>query len=329
MAGYGVCMIDTAVSSANLETVEAVLRNELVQADAAAETVAPVLRHLLASDDNSLFSDEIIARIRGMMRDMAGQLLDRLVLAGGEEELLEHDAGLVSALTGAFVENSVFLRHLHSLALEWQLTERLHARLGLDPVLSPLVQTLVASQDETMADLAMRLLASQSRFCQSQRRMKMPLVELPGDLLHSALLAMRALAGSEEEADRRAATAEAGIRADYDEASTRLGMISRLVTGMGGAAVTALSVTHAGTAIFLSALAIGSGQDRDVAVLSTNESQMARFALGLRSAGLKHSGIEEQFLALYPDFALPEGFERLNADRAAAILAAGGGCPGD
>jgi hypothetical protein len=102
-------------------------------------------------------------------------------------------------------------------------------------------------------------------------------------------------------------------------------MISRLVTGMGGGAVAALSVGHAGVAVFLSALAIGSGQDRDLVALSTNEAQLARLAVALRAAGLKLTAIEEQVLAIHPDMAVPEGFDRLGADRAAALLALAGG----
>lgn len=321
-------MIDTAVNSASLDSVEALLRNELALGDASAGTVVPILRHLLANDDNSLFSDEIVARVRGMLRDIAAQLLGRLAAVQGNEEFAEHQSDDIAALADVFIENPAFLAHLHALALEWQLTDRLHAKLGLDPVLSPLVQALIASKDAETAALAMKLLASQARFCQAQRRMKLPLTELPGDLLHGAILGMRALAGADPEADDRAASAEAMIRADFDEGTTRLGLISRLVMGMGGSAVSALSISHAGVAMFLSALAIGSGQDRDAVVLSTNETQAARFALALRSAGMKPAGVEEQFLALHPDSVLPDGFSRLNADRAAAILAAGGSYSG-
>jgi hypothetical protein len=188
-------------------------------------------------------------------------------------------------------------------------------------VLSPLLQALIASPDGSTAALAMKLLASQARFCQAQRRMRLPLAELPGDMLHAALVSMRATAGTEPEAEEQTAHAEASIRAGYDESRSRLGLASRLVTEMGGGAVAALSIAHAGVAIFLSALAAGSGQDRDLVVLSTNEAQLARLAVALRAAGLKPSAIEEQFLAIHPDITPPEGFERLGADRAAALLA--------
>jgi len=313
-------MIDAAANSVNLDSVEVVLREELARSDATIDTVVPILRHFLVNDGNSIFSDEVIASVRGMLSHIACQLLDKLNEISGESERREHGQDQIAALTEAFVENAAFVGHVHALAIEWQFTHRLHAKLALDPVLSPLLQALIASQDAATSALAMKLLAAQARFCQAQRRMELALNELPGDLLHGALLSMRTLAGTEPEADERAAAAEAQIRSGYDEAASRLGLISRLVEGMGSGAAAALSLTHAGAAIFLSALAIGSGQDRDIAVLSTDVSQVPRFALALRAAGLKQQGMEEQFLALHPDACLPEGFERLSSDRAAAIL---------
>jgi hypothetical protein len=97
-------------------------------------------------------------------------------------------------------------------------------------------------------------------------------------------------------------------------------LIGRLVTGLGATATAALAVDHAGVAIFLSALALASGQDRDLAVLSTNDRQLARLALSLRASGLKPKAVEEQFLYLHPEVALPEGFDQLRPDRAAALL---------
>jgi hypothetical protein len=279
-------------------------------------TVAPVLRHLLASDDSGLFGDVVIARVRGMTRDVACQLLGH---AGGASESEAEIAALVTALS----EGPAFLGHVHALVLEWQLTELLRARLALDPVLSPLLQALIGSSEQTTAGLAMKFLAAQARFGQAQRRMRLPLAELPGDLLHGALLAMRHVAGTESAADARAAAAETAIRAAYDESRSRLALISRLVSGMGPAAVAALSVQHAGAAIFLSTLALASGQERDLTILATSETQRTRLALALRAAGLKPAQIEEQLLAIDPDAVVPEGLDRMSADRAAALLAIG------
>ena len=56
-------------------------------------------------------------------------------------------------------------------------------------------------------------------------------------------------------------------------------------------------------------------------MLSFADRQFARLALALRAAGLKQQAVEEQFLYLHPEIALPDGFDRLRADRAAALLA--------
>jgi hypothetical protein len=56
-------------------------------------------------------------------------------------------------------------------------------------------------------------------------------------------------------------------------------------------------------------------------VLSFADRQFARLALALRAAGLKQQAVEEQFLYLHPEISLPDGFDRLRADRAAALLA--------
>ena len=303
--------------------VEAVLRDELAHGDAMIETIAPILRHLLNNDEHSVFGDDIIAAMRGMMADVAAQLLDALNESSGE-----HDPAQIAALVEHFGTHPGFLGHVHALALETHLARRLQARLALDPVLSPLLQALIASSEAHIAGSAMALLAAQARFVQHQRRMQLPLSELPGDLLHAALVALRGQAGDDPDKLASATAAEHSIRSAFDESRSRLGLIARLVSGMGGGATVALSVTHAGVAIFLSALGIASGQDRDMAVLATNESQIARLALALRAAGLKPQTIEEQFEALHPAVTLPANFELLGADHAAALLARSAPYPG-
>jgi hypothetical protein len=307
-------MSDVATNPRRTDSVDARLRDALVRGDGVLRSVAPVLRHLLASDDSGLFGDVVVARVRGMVRDVARQLAGHVAGAdAGEDEI----ALLVAALS----ENPAFLGHIHAQVLEWQLTESLQARLALDPVLPPLLQALIGSSEQTTAGLAMTFLAAQARYGQAQRRMRLSLAELPGDLLHGALLAMRKVAENEPAADARAAAAEAAIRADYDESRGRLGLISRLAGGMGAAAVAALSVHHAGVAIFLSVLASASGQERDLTIIATSETQRTRLALALRAAGLRLAQIEEQLLAIDPDAVLPEGLDRIPADHAAALLA--------
>ena len=326
-------MIQNAAPAIAAVPAQDALRDGLSASDALVGTIAPILRHLLAHDDHSVFSDEVIARVRGMMVHVASQLLDELAAASDQPEQRNHSPEAVQTLVDGFVAHAGFLNHTHALALEWQLTERLQNRLTLDPVLSPLLQTLIASPEPETAGVAMSLLAAQARFAQSQVRMQLPLAELPGDLLHAALLVMRHCAhkdsAHEDEAPQsHAAAAEAAIRSRFEEGRSRLGLISRVVVGMGAAAVAALSVSQAGIGIFLSALALASGQDREMAVLATNEGQLVRLGLALCAAGLTPAAVEEQFSLIHPDASLPQGLDRLGANQAAALLARSSAFPG-
>jgi hypothetical protein len=143
---------------------------------------------------------------------------------------------------------------------------------------------------------------------------------LPADLFHRALELLRAQADADDEP--AAERAERQLREDFNEGAGRLGLIARLVTGMGHGATRALAIDHAGLAVFATALSMASGQDRDLVVLSFAEQQYARLALALRAAGLAQQAAVEQFLYLHPDVSLPDGFEMLHSDRAAALLAA-------
>jgi hypothetical protein len=327
MADYDETMIQSAITAP--QSLDAALREDLALGDAMIRSITPIMRHLLASDRHSLFADELVARVRGGILDLARQLLDAQASAHGVTDRAEHSAESLAPLVDALSDVPGLVSHLHALALEAQLAERLQDRLALDPVLPPLVQALLASTDAVTAALAMNLLAAQVRFQQSQRRMQAPVTELPADLMHGALLVMRGMADADSESEVAARAAEASIRERYDESRTRLGIVARLVTAMGGGAVAALNLTHAGVAIFTTALALCSSQDRDLIVLATNEGQVARFALSLRAAGLKPGAVGEQIVALHPDITLPDGFESIGADRAAALLAVTGPLLGD
>ena len=311
-------MIETETTDAGEMPVEAVLRAELAQGDVVLGTVGPILGHLLANQDHSLFSDEIVARVRGMIGHIARQLLHVQADVAGVADSNAFAQEGSDALAGALVTNLSFLTHCHALSLEWHLARRLEDRSGIDPVLTPLLQALIASEDPATAATAMAALAAQARFMQQQRRMELSLGELPPELFHHAVLTWRAGAGQDPSVEQ----AEVRLRMDYDEAAGRLGLLARLVSGMGNGVRAGLAVGHAGIALFLSALSATSQQDRDMVAIATNESQLARLALALRVSGLTPREIEEQLLCLHPDIALPEGFEQLRRDRAAALLAA-------
>jgi hypothetical protein len=315
-------MSETVMMQSSEAPVEAVLRDELAHGDVVIGTIGPVLGHLLANHDHSLFSDEIVSWVRGVASDIARQLLLAEARTAGEIDPHARAEHGREALTRRLLTDGRLVSHCHALALEWQLAARLEKRSAIDPVLSPLLQALIASDDGATAATAMATLASQARFIQAQRRMELPLGELPADVFHQVLL-NRAEACSDGEANHTVATIET-LRSAYDESGSRLGLLSRLVTGMGAGARAALSVGHAGAALFLSALASSARCERDLAVIATNDRQFARLALSLRAAGLKPREVEEQFLHLHPDVSLPEGFDHLRSDRAAALLGGSG-----
>ena len=302
-----------------LESVESLLRDELARGDAMLASTEPILRRLVTIEDKTLLSDEIIARVRGMLADLAGQLLAAHAVAARaadrESFVDEREAPLAERLA----DEPALLTHVHALAIEGRLTLRLLARGNVDPVLCPLSQELVASRDDAVAGLAMAVLAAQARFVQHHRRMALPVGELPVDLLHVALLALRAEAGEHDDA---AVAAERHLRDSFDESCGRLGLISRLIKGLGQSDARVFEIGHAGLAIFATALATASRQERDRAVLSFSGSQLVRLALAMRAAGLAPWQIQKQVLYLHPDRTLPEGFGGLSADRAAILLAA-------
>lgn len=318
-------MTSPALSAVDDSGVESLLADDLAQADRALSSVQPILRHLLGTEDHTFFSDRVVAQVRAQIEDLARQLLLAMEQAAGAQSPRESADSKVAELAEALLAESQLLGHAHALALEAQLAERLGGRLSLDPVLSPLLQSLIASPDPETATMAMNTLAAQARFIQAQRRGELALADLPGELLHVALLTLRVhCAETEPERVHIAGVLEAAIRANFDESANRLGLLQRLVAGMGGGAAAALDVAHGGIAFFATALALGAGLDRDAAVLSLSEAQMPRLALGLVACGVKPELVEQQFLALHPDVSLPEGFETLRADRAAALLAEAG-----
>jgi hypothetical protein len=164
----------------------------------------------------------------------------------------------------------------------------------------------------------MTVLAAQARFVQHYRRMELPLRDLPGDLFHTALQALRETSTDADAAERR-------LRADYDESSGRPALLTRLVTGMEARGRGALTVEHAGLSIFATALAVASGQDRGTLILTLGVGQSARLALSLRAAGLAEDAIKAQLAFLHPQAALPDGLALLRAESAAALLSASPG----
>lgn len=295
-------------------------RSALTAADGSLGDTRAVLAHLLRGHDSLLLNDAVIARVRGIMGGLAEQLAQAVAAFASpnarDDGAQAHD-GFVALLADALFEVRPLLTHVHALALEWQLAERTESRLALDPVLPPLLQARIGADDADAAAIAVDLLAAQARFAQAMRRMSLPLQELPGDLFHLALITMRTFAEGQA-----GARAEAHLRQDYNERQTRLGLIERVIIALRDDAAQALVLERAGAALFLTALAIGSGQDRDAVAFATAETQIARLALSLTACGLSGDGLAAQVLAVHPAAGLPEGLAALRPDRAAELLAA-------
>ncbi len=292
-------------------TVEAILRGGFAREGRALASVVPVLRHLLGSETQGLVSEAILARVRGMILDCAAQLA---ATASGHDpatRMAGQDPGTLEAWSESLMADGALLAHCHALAAEGLIAERLMQRHAIDPVLSPLLQELIAAEDPAVAALAMATLAAQSRFVQSQRRMELPLGELPAELFH-ALLA-RALPDE-------AALAQA--RATYDEAASRLGLLARLVAAMRRGALAALGLEHGGLALFATALASETRTARSEAVLACHEGQSHRLALLLRAAGLAPATAERQLPLVDPAARHPHAIAALSPGQAAALLAA-------
>ncbi len=276
------------------------MRAGLARGDGVIAGVGPVLRHLLVNDDRDYVADDIMATLRGMVADVARQL-------AGQD---------APDLAQALVDVPGLVAQAHALACEGQITRRLRETLGLDSVLSPLMQALIASPRGETAALAMQVLAAQARFVQQQRRMHWPLTELPAEVLHGVL----ELSGDTHR--------EAALRADYDEGATRLSLLDRLIAQMGAGSVAALDLTHAGVPIFATALGQAACQGRMAALLSMLSRHIERLVLGLRTAGASAGVVEATLLALHPDASPPAGLGRLDAERAARLLAQADPLPG-
>src|SRR6185369_1821345 len=116
-------MVQTAQDdAAAAEAIEATLQGELRLADAAMANTRPILRHLLLNDDHSIFGDEVIARVRGLLQDVARQLVVSLAEAAEERDAQAWAHEESGELAGAFLESPVMVAHAHALAVEWQLT---------------------------------------------------------------------------------------------------------------------------------------------------------------------------------------------------------------
>ena len=292
------------------------LRQELARGDVALAGVAPVLSHLLASPGQSLVSEDILARMRGMLGDLAHQFITAEHAAGGNTPSAAPERA--QELSSRLASSSILVSHVYAIAMENQLSERLEQNAAIDQVLTPLMQELIASDDDAVAELAMATMSAQARFVQAQRRMDLPLSELPAELFLDTIACWReSTKDVEEEVLGRV---EQALRSEFDESNSRLGLLTRLVGSLAGGIRAALDLEHAGVALFVTALARKSRQARELAILSCHERQAVRFALALRGVGLKHEEMVQQFLLVHRNLSLPDSVIDIAPDAALTLL---------
>jgi len=311
-------MSEYGQSDASAASAEDMLRGELAHCDAIIASSGPIVRHLLLNDDQTLFNDEVTARIRGMIADIARQLLSTVQrqIGVGRPAFSEKRA---DALALSLLENTVFLSHLHALAVEALVSERLSVRSGIDPVRSPLLVELAVSPDAEIAAAARHALAAQARFMQQQRRMELAFEELPQELFDISLASLDDCLERDSDA---VADAASYLRDSRDPTKRRIYQFSWLMSALGTGADQALEIDRAGVGLFVTALSIGSYQTRETAILSLGQQQSSRLTLSMRAAGLGQDKVEEQLLLLHPDLTVPDQLKAIAGVRAIALLSA-------
>lgn len=292
------------------------LRNQLHRAEIARETLPPILAHLLTNEGGSLLNDEIVARVRGMVR----HIVDQITSLGSQANNAEVPASRTSTqkFTRALYGRVPLLRHCHAIAVEGQLTERLERSAEIDPVLTPLLQSMMASKDDATSALAMSTLTAQALFMQHHMRMELPFTELPEDLFNDLLAqwletADASNAGLFDRVYRQ-------LRDQFVQTTSRLTLLSRLVGSMGSASSTALAISHSGVAIFLTSLAQSAGQDRATATVGMDVQQTAWLAAALRAGGMPVAGITEQITLIHSGQPVPDWLTDIGTQRARDLL---------
>lgn len=313
-------MVSTATTDFDSQAFETLLKNDLAYADQVIAHTGPILRHLLRNDDRLIFSDEVISRVRGMLTDIVRQMVQALGQVAGHSDGAAWASKTSSDLVDFLSSDQALLHHLHMLAVEWQLAEKLQGRLGIDPVLTPLLQDMIAAQDHDLAARGTNLLAAQARFGQAIRRMQLPLAELPCDLHDTILMTMHRYVADDPAAIVAAELADAALRNVKSNAASRLDLLAYVTSAAGTKANGTLSLQNAGVAVFVTALGLYAGLPRETAVMCTTESQVPRLKLSLIAAGLDRGALIDTFAMLHPDLTLPEGIVQMEPHRASALL---------
>lgn len=309
-------MMEAGVPLRDDKTIEDALHDALMRGDAAISSASTVLRLLLDNENRVLFTDEIVARTRGMINDLARQLLQASTRFGHARKPFAWGSEQTQKLIKNLIADNVLLDHVHAMALEFHLSMELQECHALDPALSPLLQAQAGSGDHDAAGNVMQLVAAQTQFHQQTRRMELPLDELPPGLFDRALQILRV--DSEDDPDSFHEIAE-HLRSNRDSGHSRLALLVRQLAQLDNASV-ALVLPMAGVSLFFTALAGVTRQDRSALVLAANERRAVRFILSLRAAGLEPGAIADVLAWLSPDVALPDCFQSLGVDDAWGVL---------
>ncbi|MXP25293.1 hypothetical protein GRI39_04440 [Altererythrobacter indicus] len=261
-------------------------------------------------DDPLLFSDRIVAHSRGMLSNIAYQLVTYLEDNSNNNNKISVFSDKVDELYNSLLSDQEVLDFVHAEALEWQLADRLETQLGLDPVTPPILQELVRSDQVELAQLAKDVQAVQANAAQMARRMEMPLKALPADIFHKVLLIFEK-GYIETQQAHTVAQLCVSLRETYAERKRRINKIARMLLLMGRRLREALFIEKAGVAIFSTALAAASGEERRRLIYTLSESQASRLGLTMRAAGLSEEEINEQIALLHPGLSVDIPFDRI------------------
>lgn len=303
-------MTPEGINTELTESLAASLRADLAGDDRALSGMVPVLSHVLTNRAEPMVSDDIIARMRGLIGNAAEQLL-----AFNEQHASAED---LDSLSAALASNGSIVTHYYALAFEGGLSEELAARNGLDPVISPLIRELMGSKDKSVAEIATKLMVSQARFIQGQKRLQSAIVELPPEVLDEVLNVAKGWA--KRQIRPFSARLAADFKASYDEASTRFGLLTRLIAMLGASGQLVCEIETAGFAVFCSAVAGQTRQPRELLVLSCQSHQSLRLALALKACGISTESIIRQFEFIGSDVTFPDGFDTWDEQSAADVL---------
>ena len=298
-------------------SVDLLLREELARGNRARASVVPVFAHFLDSEGPSLFNDAIIAVMRGQLEHLTRQLLAATL---SDTNSAAPETVVRQALSNRLAGDATVVDHVYSVALEGLIAKNLEQNCAIDPVLSPLLQELIASDNAAIAEIAMSVLAAQSRFSLNHTRMELPLGELPFEVFVRTVEHGEAAANDADVAVGNEALAK--LKSDYDEGTNRIGLLARLTSAMRGGAVAGLDLAHAGLGLFASSCASLLSLEREHAVFACHEGQTVRLALMLKAAGLNGAASERQIALLGGTKAIPGGLEAISQAYARDMLAA-------